>query len=287
MHHVAGLTRHEEREQLHLRAVDVPAREVGVLRVAGRGVDLVVEAGILAVDVAEHVGVRAASGTAPSRRSAARPCVPPVDRDAAEQSRSTASVAARGDRVDVPAAVLGGEVRARVGDAHERDADLHVDDADRGVVSNVTVAPECGPPLVRARRPRSRALPRREASERAVELRVEVQRVGAGRVAELARRHRSGDLAVADDLARAPRSAPAALSATLNSTLAAGVVGNVKRARPVRVVTARSTPIAGVAERHRVPARRRVLRAGVEVRGRRLRAMPATGPTVGRIGTSP
>ena len=67
-------------------------------------------------------------------------------------------------------------------------------------VSNVTVVPECGPPLVRT--PGRIAVPRHAENvpERPVELRVEGKRVRARGVAEVSRHDRTRDLVIADDL---------------------------------------------------------------------------------------
>ena len=79
---------------------------------------------------------------------------------------------------------------------------------------------------------------------------------------------------------------PAALSATLSRRFAAAVGGNVIRARPVRVVTARSTPIGGPANVTEYRPGAACWDAGAK-RAVVVSGDPATGPTVGRIGMSP
>ena len=83
-------------------------------------------------------------------------------------------------------------------------------------------------------------VPGPEVAEGPVETGREIEPVGAARVAEVAAHHRAVHLPITDD-GHVGALDPAALSATLNSTLAWLVPGKLNRPSPVLAVTASST----------------------------------------------
>ncbi len=124
----------EPGHQLQLRAIHIPAAEVGVLGALARldAMDLPVEPEVLAVGVAVDVRMqqrviqrRVERGELVGRAA--------VDTDAAERTVPGGRGAA-GDLVDVRARVLGAQVGARVGQADVGDAHAHVDRATPGRV---------------------------------------------------------------------------------------------------------------------------------------------------------
>ncbi len=115
--HVARLVRGEEGEQLHLAAVDVPQREVGVLRVPVGHVHLAVEAHVVAVGVVEHRGGQQRVVQLGVERALVG-VRSPADRDLPERLVPDGRVASA-QRGKVPAGLLVGDVEAGVGDAHE------------------------------------------------------------------------------------------------------------------------------------------------------------------------
>ena len=126
-------------------------------------------------------------------------------------------VAARWDGTEIPRGVFGREVRARVATL-TNEIPTFISTVRSRVVSKVSVAPECGPDVGSGAVGDAGSDPRSGAPKRLVELRDEEQRVRTGRVAEMTRGDRTGDLVVADDRGCAPRRYPAALSATFSRT---------------------------------------------------------------------
>ena len=119
--HLARSLRDEDREQLDLRAVGVPAGEVGVLDAALRLMQQAVHADVSAADVAEGArrqeGVveRGVEGVDVAPRSA-------LDPDPA-QRLVPGALGPTPHLVEAEARVFSGEVGAGVFDADERDAD--------------------------------------------------------------------------------------------------------------------------------------------------------------------
>ena len=172
------------------RTVDVPLGEVGVLGPAGRLMDQPVGAGVLAVDVADHVGgeqrvvERGVEGAHLGRGAATDPD-PPED----------AVPLARGLRLDMAEGPPGSSTR-RLSAALAtltKEMPTFIRTTGSCSVSKVTKAPHALPrhDVVPGRDRRS--VPRPGGGEGPVERGVEVQRVVGPGAAELAAGHLAGD----------------------------------------------------------------------------------------------
>ena len=212
LRHVAGGVGIDQRHQVDLRAVHVPAREVRVLGALALvdSVDLLVEAPVLAVDVARqvHVEQRVVERRVEHHLLVGRAAGDP---DAPERV-VPGPAGGRSQRVERGGVgVLGLEIRAGVGEADVRDP--HADVHRRGVAH---VEPDVRPraearrriAVVAVRRAAARGgrarrqrvvVPRAHAGKRPVEHGDKVQGVvaaavdGAEVAAEVAARHRAGD----------------------------------------------------------------------------------------------
>ena len=187
LRHVARLFGEEPRDERRVRAVDVPAGEVRVLRVPRRLVHAVVEAHVLAVGVAEDVRVE-------QRVVERRVEEPPLGLGAAPHTHAPERPVPTHARthphaLEVPGPVLRAQVRTRLLDAHVGDADLHADGAAVGGVERDE--PAGLPPAPRGAHAvqHAFAVPRAERVEGAVELRGEVEHVAVARAAEGPARH--------------------------------------------------------------------------------------------------